>query len=65
MGGECTMTQNEKNTSNIDYGDGSFPNIEKLTALLNQQKHPRRMLQAIILLAKPIPERNDHSRQKP
>ena len=44
---------------------GAFPNIEKLAALLNQQKHPRRMLQTIILLAKPIPECGDHRRQKP
>ena len=59
------MPKNEKNTSDIDYGDGNFPNIEKLAALLNRQKHPRRMLQALILLAKPIPEGSDYSRQKP
>lgn len=54
---------NKKET--IDYGNGSFPNIEKLTALLNQQKHPRRMLRAICSLAKPLPERGDHRLQEP
>ena len=34
-----------------EYKAGSFPNLEKLTALLNQQKYPRRMLQAIVSLA--------------
>lgn len=59
------MLPKDKSISDIDYGGGSFPNIEKLAALLNQQKHPRRMLQTIILLAKPISESGDHRRQKP
>lgn len=54
---------NKKET--IDYGNGSFLNIEKLTALLNQQKHPRRMLRAVVSLSKPLPESGDDRLQKP
>ena len=54
--------EKESNSSAIDYGDGSFPNIEKLAALLNQQKHPRRMLQAIIALCAVKHARDDAPR---
>lgn len=47
------------------YKAGSLPNFEKLTALLNQQKHPRRMLRAVVSLSKPLPESGDDRLQKP
>lgn len=32
----------------MTYTEEEYPNIAKLTALLNQQKHPRRTLRALI-----------------
>lgn len=43
------------------YKVGSLPNFEKLTALLNQQKYPRRMLRAVITLAVASRHDNDSS----
>lgn len=59
------MTPKGNNVPTRKYKAGSLPNFEKLTALLNQQDHPRRMLQAIVLLSKPLSQCENHSLQKP
>lgn len=48
------MTPNKNNVPTNKYKAESLPNFEKLTALLNQQVHPRRTLQAIVSLRKPL-----------
>lgn len=58
------MTPKENNVPTKKYKAGSLPNFEKLTALLNQQKHPRRMLRAIVSLSKPLLESSNHRLQK-
>lgn len=58
------MTPKENNVPTKKYKAGSLPNFEKLTALLNQQKHPRRMLRAIVSLSKPLLESGNHRLQK-
>lgn len=55
----------KENVPIAKYKAGSLPNFEKLTALLNQQKHPRRMLWAIVSLSKPLPESGDDCLQEP
>lgn len=59
------MTPNKSNVTTTKYKAGSLPNFEKLTALLNQQDHPRRMLRAIVLLSKPLSQCKNHSLQEP
>lgn len=58
------MTSKE-NVPIAKYKAGSLPNFEKLTALLNQQEHPRRMLRAIVSLSKPLPESGNYRLQEP
>lgn len=50
---------------NANYKKGSLPNFEKLTALLNQQKNPRKTLDALVLLAKPACDCGYHRSQEP
>lgn len=59
------MTPKWKNVPTSKYKAGSLPNFEKLTALLNQQKHPRRMLRAMVSLSKPLPESGNHRLNEP
>ncbi len=54
-----------KNILTIKSKTGNLPNFEKLTALLNQQKRPRRMLRVIVSLSKPLLDGGDHRLQKP
>lgn len=59
------MTPKEINVPTNKYKAGSLPNFERLTALLNQQKHPRRMLQTVVSLSKPLPESGNYRLQEP
>lgn len=59
------MTPKWKNVPTNKYKAGSLPNFEKLTALLNQQKHPKRMLRAVVSLSKPLPHGGNHGLQEP
>lgn len=42
------MTTRENNVPATKYKAGSLPNFEKLTALLNQQDHPRKTLRILV-----------------
>lgn len=59
------MTPKWKNVPTNKYKAGSLPNFERLTTLLNQQEHPRRMLRAIVSLSKPLPESGNYRLQEP
>lgn len=59
------MTPKKMNVPTSKYKAGSLPNFERLTALLNQQKHPRRMLRAMVSLGKPLSESGDQRLQEP
>lgn len=54
------MTPKNKKVPTNKHKAGSLPNFEKLTALLNQQEHPRQMLRAIVSLGKPLPQGGNH-----
>lgn len=58
------MIRTEQNIPINTYKAGSLPNFEKLTALLNQQKHPRRILWTIVSLSKPLTNSGNHHLQK-
>ena len=58
------MTPKEKAGIN-QYKAGSLPNFERLTALLNRQKTPKRALQTVILLGKPLLHSSDQRLQEP
>lgn len=59
------MTPKEIYVPTNECKAGSLPNFERLTALLNQQEHPRRTLRAITSLCKPLPQSGDYHLQKP
>ncbi len=52
--------EEEKRAITIQRHMSSYPNFEKLTALLNQQKHPKRMLKTIVSLTKPLTNGCNH-----
>ncbi len=54
----------KENRSAAAERGGSRPNFEKLTALLNEQRHPRRTLRALVSVCKPPLNGGDHGLQK-
>lgn len=55
----------KENRSTAAERGGSRPNFEKLTALLNEQGHPRQTLRALVSLCKPALDGGDQGLQKP
>ena len=53
----------EYNSAPAGRGE-SYPNFKKLTALLNEQRHPRRSLRALVSVCKPPLNGGDHGLQK-
>ena len=49
----------------MTYTEEKHPNIAKLTALLNQQKHPRRMLRALVAVVRGMEGGAQHDTRKP